>query len=288
MRAAIDIGSNTVRLLIGEVSGGRVKVAHQELYTTRLGAARVGEDLPAAGRAKTIDALRAFGAVMRQYGVTEPPIVAATSAVREAANGAAFRNEVKQKFGWELQILSGEAEAACSYAGAASVGQGEAAIIDVGGGSTELICRQADGSILGKSVKVGAVRLYLGEVSEAELPEKLGELLAVLPQDGKPRQFISVGGTITLLAALLAGIAVYDREAVSGRRVSAAELQTLREELLPLTPAERLQKYPLLAGREDIICAGMAIYLQLARLLPTTEFVASDAGLLDGLLLREK
>lgn len=288
MRAAIDIGSNTVRLLIGEVQAGRVQVKHQQLFTTRLGETAVGGKLSPRGRAKTIAALKEFAKVMQAEGVYEPPIVAATSAVREAADGADFQAEVRRELGWELTILSGEEEAACSYAGAASVGQGDAAIIDVGGGSTELICRQPGGEIRGQSVKVGAVRLYLGEVQEADLPKVLSGLLPVLPQDGKPRQFISVGGTITLLAALLAGITVYDREAVSGRVVTVAELQNLQAELLPLTPAERLQKYPMLTGREDVICAGIAIYLQLAALLQTTEFVASDAGLLDGLLLQNQ
>ncbi len=288
MRAAIDIGSNTVRLLIGEVRGGRVQVRRQQLCTTRLGETAVGGKLSPRGRAKTIAALKEFAAVMQAEGVPEPPIVAATSAVREAADGADFRAEVRRELGWELRILSGEEEAACSYAGAASVGQGDAAIIDVGGGSTELICRQPGGEIRGKSVKVGAVRLYLGEVKEGDLPGVLAGLLPVLPQDGKTRQFISVGGTITLLAALLAGITVYEREAVSGRVVTVTELQNLQRELLPLSPAERLQKYSMLTGREDVICAGIAIYLQLAALLKTAEFVASDAGLLDGLLLQNQ
>ena len=288
MRAAIDIGSNTVRLLIGEVHGGRVQVKHQQLFTTRLGETAVGGRLSLRGRSKTIAALKEFAAVMQSEGVREAPIVAATSAVREAADGADFQAEVQRELGWDLRILSGEEEAACSYAGAASVGQGDAAIIDVGGGSTELICRQPDGTIRGRSVKVGAVRLYLGEVQEADLPVILSGLLPVLPRNGKARQFISVGGTITLLAALLAGITVYSREAVSGRVVTLAELQNLQAELLPLLPAERLQKYPMLSGREDVICAGITIYLQLAALLQTTEFVASDAGLLDRLLLQNQ
>lgn len=288
MRAAIDIGSNTVRLLIGEVQAGRVQVKKQQLFTTRLGETAVGGKLSSRGRAKTIAALQEFARVMRDEGVTEPPVVAATSAVREASDGADFQAEVRRELGWDLTILSGEQEAACSYAGAASVGQGDAAIIDVGGGSTELICRQPDGTIRGKSVKVGAVRLYLGEVREEDLPGVLAGLLPVLPADGRPRQFISVGGTITLLAALLAGITEYDREAVSGRVVTVAELENLQAELLPLSPAARLQKYPLLTGREDVICAGIRIYLQLAALFKTGAFVASDAGLLDGLLLQNQ
>lgn len=296
LQAAIDIGSNTVRLLLGEVVDGQVAVHSQALLTTRLGNTRVGERLSGEGREKTIAALQTFKRQIEAAGVSVPPRVAATSAVREAADGADFQQEVWQKLGWRLEILSGEEEADCSYAGAASVlaglagGWGEPVIIDVGGGSTELICRRADGQVVGQSVKVGAVRLFNGEVPPAELSDRLAALLAVLPGGAsKPGayRFVSVGGTITLVAALLAGISEYRREAVSGRIVSREELAGLCAELQPLSPAQRLQKYPMLQGREDIIIAGLTIYLTLADLLAATEFIASDAGLLDGLLLRE-
>ena len=294
MQAAIDIGSNTVRLLIGEVVAGSVNVHSQALLTTRLGNTRVGDRLSSEGRAKTIEALRQFKQQIAAAGVKQPPVVAATSAVREASDGADFQQEIWQQLGWRLQILSGDVEAACSYTGAASVlnqltgaADGQPVIIDVGGGSTELISQQPDGTIFGKSVKVGAVRLFNGEVAQEDLRPMLAELLTVLPVVDRPYRFVSVGGTITLVAALLAGIEVYDRSAVSGRRVSRAEIERLCADLQPLTPAERLQKYPLLQGREDIILAGLNIYLTLADLLGAAEFIASDAGLLDGLLLRD-
>ncbi len=294
MQAAIDIGSNTVRLLIGEVVAGSVNVHSQALLTTRLGNTRVGDRLSSEGRAKTIEALRQFKQQIAAAGVKQPPVVAATSAVREASDGADFQQEIWQQLGWRLQILSGDVEAACSYTGAASVlrqltgaADGQPVIIDVGGGSTELISQQPDGTIFGKSVKVGAVRLFNGEVAQENLRPMLAELLTVLPVVDRPYRFVSVGGTITLVAALLAGIEVYDRSAVSGRRVSRAEIERLCADLQPLTPAERLQKYPLLQGREDIILAGLNIYLTLADLLGAAEFIASDAGLLDGLLLRD-
>lgn len=294
MQAAIDIGSNTVRLLIGEVVAGSVNVHSQALLTTRLGNTRVGDRLSSEGRAKTIEALRQFKQQIAAAGVKQPPVVAATSAVREASDGADFQQEIWQQLGWRLQILSGDVEAACSYTGAASVlnqltgaADGQPVIIDVGGGSTELISQQPDGTIFGKSVNVGAVRLFNGEVAQENLRPMLAELLTVLPVVDRPYRFVSVGGTITLVAALLAGIEVYDRSAVSGRRVSRAEIERLCADLQPLTPAERLQKYPLLQGREDIILAGLNIYLTLADLLGAAEFIASDAGLLDGLLLRD-
>lgn len=286
MKAAIDIGSNTVRLLIGEVEDGRVRALHQQLFTTRLGDTTVGGKLSPVGREKTIAALRSFAAVLAEWGVESAPIVAATSAVREAADGADFAREVQDKLGWQLRILAGEQEAACSYAGAASCGSAGAVVIDVGGGSTEVICREADGQIRGKSVKVGAVRLFSGEVAMADLRDTLRPLLDVLPKDGE-REFVSVGGTITMLAAMLLNLQEYSREAVSGYRVSVAQLQQLLAELAPLTPEQRLAAYPQLAGREDIIISGLQIYLELAELFAAQEFVASDAGLLDGLLLSE-
>ena len=210
MQAAIDIGSNTVRLLIGEAAAGRVQVHSQALLTTRLGNTRVGEKLSVEGRQKTIAALQQFAEQLRQAGVSRPPVVAATSAVREASDGADFQQEVRQKLGWQLQILSGVEEAACSFAGAASVlpqgaNTAQVAVLDVGGGSTELICRRPNGQVAGRSVRVGAVRLFNDEVRPEELPQRLAELL---PPDGLAglgpvNRFISVGGTITLVAALL-------------------------------------------------------------------------------------
>lgn len=288
MRAAIDIGSNTVRLLIGEVKDGQVRALHQQLFTTRLGDTTVGGRLSPVGRKKTIAALEAFKAVLAEWGVAKPPIVAATSAVREAADGADFAREVAENLGWQLKILAGEQEAACSYAGAAACGRAGAVVIDVGGGSTEVICRGADGHVFGKSVKVGAVRVFNGEVPEANLRTTLQPLCAVLPDDAdEQREFVSVGGTITMLAAMLLGLTQYSREAVSGYRVSVDQLRGLLAELLPLSPAARLARYPMMAGREDIITCGLKIYLELADLLGVREFVASDAGLLDGLLLGE-
>lgn len=283
MRAAIDIGSNTVRLMIGEVVDGRVQVAHQELRTTRLGDTKVGGCLSEQGKAKTIAAMQEFAEVMAGWQVAEPPIVAATSAVREAADGADFAREILASTGWQLRILSGEQEAACSYTGAASLGQADAVVIDVGGGSTEVICRNDEGKIVGKSVRVGAVRLFSGEVAQADLRATLCPLAEVLPKG--VHEFVSVGGTITMLAAMVLGLQEYDREAVSGYRMSVAMLAELLAELSPLSPAERLARYPMMAGREDIIICGLQIYLELADLLGASEFVANDAGLLDGLLL---
>lgn len=287
MRAAIDIGSNTVRLLIGEVKDGCVLAAHQQLYTTRLGNTTVGGSLSPVGREKTLAALKNFATVLEEWQVSEKPIVAATSAVREAADGADFAREVKQQLGWDLHILSGEQEAAFSYAGAASVGQAGAVVIDVGGGSTEVICLGEDGEVFGKSVKVGAVRLFSGEVAMADLEQCLLPLADVLPKAklGDKRTFVSVGGTITMLAAMLLDLQEYSREAVSGYCMGVAKLQELLAELMPMTPAERLQRYPQLAGREDIIISGLQIYLELSKILGADEFIASDAGLLDGLLL---
>lgn len=283
MRAGIDIGSNSVRLLIGEVEDGRVNAHYQDLRITRLGDTKVGGRLSEQGKAKTLAAMREFAEAMERFGVVEQPIVAATSAVREAADGADFAREVKESMGWDLRILSGEQEAACSYAGAASVGQENSVVIDVGGGSTEIICRAADGEVIGKSVRVGAVRLFSGEVAQEDLRATLLPLLAVVPK-GR-HDFVSVGGTITMLAAMKLGLTEYSREAVSGYRMTVDMLADLLAELAPLSAAERLVRYPMMSGREDIIIAGLQIYLELADLLAAEEFIASDAGLLDGLLL---
>lgn len=287
MKCVVDIGSNSVRMLIGFVENGAVQVVEQSLFTTRLGKTAVGGCLSVEGRQKTIDALLEFKKLCQKHSVTEDVLVTATSAVREASDGADFAKEIWDKLGWKLVILSGEQEAYYSYLGASSVVKGDAAVIDVGGGSTEMIYQGVDG-LKGVSVKVGAVRLQVGEVTQEQLPEILQPLLEVLPTDLAEReklQFVSVGGTITTLDVLKLKLPRYERELVSGTVLNKADLGIIKAELEVLTLAERVAAYPLLAGREDIILDGILIYETLMDLANIEEIIVSDSGILDGLLL---
>ena len=290
MKAAIDIGSNSVRMLLGEVEqqGERaiVSVYRQYLRTTRLGQTPQGACLDMAAKERTLTALQEFQAILRQVGVHSLPLVAATSAVREAADGAVFAKEIKNRLGWDLQILSGEEEARLSFLGAASVATADVAVIDVGGGSTELIC-QTPAGLKGQSVPVGAVRLQQGEIKPTDLPDLLSPLRQILPAKQQLPDLVGVGGTITTVAAIKQNVTEYCRQLIMGTVVSKADLQQLQQELQPKTVAERLALYPILKDRADIILSGIEIYLALFMILQKEQIIVSDAGLLDGLLLSE-
>ncbi|MGI5824617.1 MAG: hypothetical protein ACOX7J_03510 [Bacillota bacterium] len=285
IKAAVDIGSNSVRLLIGQVENGRVLALSQHLRTTRLGKTVKGGRLNAEAVARTLAALADFKKIVDKFGVRDNPVVAATSAVREAADKDDFARLILENFGWDLEILSGESEAEMSYLGATSVVEEAAAVIDVGGGSTELIFAE-DGKITGKSAPVGAVRLHLGEAKREDLPMILEPLKKLFDRKKGSKTLVGVGGTITSLAAMKHKLREYSRQSINGTVITKEELASYYNELRQLEAAEILKKYPLLKNREDIICDGIAIYLVLADLLAFREIIVSDAGILDGLLLR--
>lgn len=284
IKAAIDIGSNSVRMLVGEIKNGSIKVIGQYLRTTRLGKTAQGGSLNDEAVRRTLRVLAEFKTILKKYDIEKKPLVAATSAVREAADREQFKRMILDSLGWELQILSGAEEAAYSYRGAVSVVDAPAVVVDVGGGSTELIC-QSGGKIFAKSVPAGAVRLYNGEIEPNDLPQLLNPLKAIGQAAPQNAVLVGVGGTITSLAAIKSGLRVYCRSQINGVKFTRAEIAAYYNELKALTAAEILAKYPLLAEREDIICSGIKIYLELFELLGFGEIVVSDAGILDGLLL---
>lgn len=286
MKAAIDIGSNSIRMLVGDAADGRVRMTAQYLRTTRLGKTAKGGSLNPEAVERTLAALAEFHEILQSCGLEKKPVVAATSAVREAADREDFKKKIADRLGWDLQILTGEEEARYSYKGAAAAaGTKPAAVIDVGGGSTELIFSDADGAICGRSVAVGAVRLHSGEVKRADLPQVLAPLQELYEQSGAAMTFVGVGGTITSLAAMKKRLTAYSRAEINGVVLTKAELTAYYNELTALNGEEILQRYPLLQNREDIITDGIAVYLALAELLGFDEIIVSDAGILDGLLL---
>lgn len=283
-KVAIDIGSNSVRMLIGEVKEGKVYVLEQHLRTTRLGKTAKGGYLNKQAVGRTLDALTEFKAVLEKYNLQFNPITVATSAVREAADKEYFRRLIKTTLGWNLQILSGEDEARFSYIGAAAVIKENAAVVDVGGGSTELIYSE-NGKIYGQSVPVGAVRLRNGEVDKNELFRILQPLKNLYAKSEEPLVLVGVGGTVTSVAAMKNNLTKYTREAVNGTVITEGDLQSFYTEISAMSDYEVLKKYPLLKNREDIICDGILIYMAIFQLLGCKKIISADSGILDGLLL---
>ena len=290
MRAAIDIGSNTVHLLVGVVQEGKVNVSLQVVRTTRLGEGCKDRVLLDVSMERTVNALADFQEILLDHGVTELPKIVATSAIREAKNAGVLLERIRAKTGWQVKTISGEEEAALSFAGAASLlpMQGEPMmVVDIGGGSTEFICSGRTGQVFAESIPLGIVRVAQEQLSIAEIATRIASIRAKIAEGlgGLPKKIIAVGGTATDVSAALLGIRQYAREKVHGFSLTEKALTDLKKELTPLTGGERWERYPILGERSEIIIGGLDILLQILAAFQCEAFTVSDAGILDGLLL---
>ena len=283
MLAGIDIGSNSVRMLLGNIEDSRVRVADDYMAITRLGQTSPGEPLNKVAVSQTLEALQSFKGVIAARHIEEDPFVVATSAVRESADKNEFVKLIKDKFGWDVRVLSDVEEAEYAYRGATSAVKGDCIVIDAGGGSTELIWRDHKGSLKSHSVKVGSVRLLKHTMDDEELEAALRPLLKGLPEGNKT--LVGVGGTVTSLAAVLNGLTTYSRGPVEGYVLRLEPLDRIYCALCNATVQERLTSWPVLKERTDTIVPGTRIYLTLLRMLKADSLIVSNSGLLDGVLL---
>ena len=289
--AAVDLGTNSTRLLVADVEDGRVDELVRRLRITRL-----GEGVDARRRllplpiARVRNCLADYRRELESLGA-EATLAVATSAVRDAENGEAFLGEIEWSYGFTTRLLSGEEEARLTFAG---VGAGRALepgtlVIDVGGGSTELVL---DGSPLA-SVDAGCVRqteLFLA--SDPPSPDELErcaravrELLAAVP-DGEPaRRAIGVAGTVTTLAALDLGLAEYDPERVHGHVVTRSGLERQLARLAALPLAERREVPALEPERAPVIVAGLVVLREALDRFGLAALEASERDLLHGAAL---
>lgn len=300
MRAVLDVGTNSVRLLLAKVSPGMLKPLRRETKVTRLGqgvdaAGRLNE----AGIARTLDALADLAALIPR-GV--PTSILATSAVRDAQNGQDFARLVQERIGFPLEVLSGAQEAQLSFAGAVfslqEVALGDpVSVVDIGGGSTEIYTGSPSGGLLGGgSAQVGAVRMLerfitthpLIASEQLVMEQEIEELIKPLVQENlrfEPRDLIAVGGTATSLAAMMQNLAEYDDDKVSGTAFSLAQLKDIYGQLGRLSLKERSQIPSLQAGREDVIVCGAAVLVKVTELMGVARFYTSVGDLLYGKLV---
>ena len=283
MRAGIDIGSNSVRMLIGTIEEDRVRVADDYMAITRLGQTSPGEPLNKVAVNQTLEALKSFKGVIAARRIEKEPVLVATSAVRESLDRDDFIAQVQEVMGWSVRVLSAVEEAEYAYRGATSAVAGDCIVIDAGGGSTELIWRGEKGALQTRSVKVGSVRLLKRSLDDEELEAALNPLLKGLPE-GK-HTLVGVGGTITSLAAVLNGLSTYNREPVEGYVMQIEPLERIYKALCHATVQERLLSWPVLKERTDTIVPGTRIYLSLLKMLKAEKIIVSNSGLLDGVLL---
>jgi len=297
-KAAIDLGTNTVRLLIGTETDGKIARRHICRRVTRLGGGfsrDTGISSEAAQR--TVAALKEFSAIIKEYKVTELRAVA-TSAVRDAANRDEFCQEVLSASGIGLEVISGEEEARLTLSGVISgldVMTENLLVFDVGGGSTEYTVAVAGKIIFTRSLPLGVVRLTEGKGSAAAISEKIERelflLLSEMSAAGvtalfKEATLIATAGTATTLAAIDLGLADYDYSKVNNHVISSIRIREIYDKLSPLSPPERLRQIiGLEEGREDLILAGALLTMKSMEIFGINSLKVSDFGLLEGILL---
>jgi len=297
-RAAIDLGTNTARLLIGSVDGGKIERHHVIRRITRLGGGfskDKGISREAADR--TVAAMKDFAATLAEFKVTALRAVA-TSAVRDAVNREAFCREVRTASGIDLEVISGETEGRLTLLGVGSgldVVPDTMLVFDVGGGSTEYTISKGDEILFSRSLPLGVVRLTEGKGTVAAMEEKIERELSALRTEMQSLGFLDctqnatllgTAGTATTLAAIDIGLADYDYTKVNNYILSKEAIGGILRRLLPLAPSERLRKITgLEPGREDLIIAGTLLTLKTIELFGFSAMKVSDFGLLEGVML---
>lgn len=287
--AAVDIGTNSVRLLIVKPSNRLLNTELRTLRMCRLGEGMTsGEGLQSQAVARTVRALQEFIALLETYGVHQVRTVA-TSAVREAPNAAFFVDQVRSQTGLEVDVISGKEEAYLSYLGAcrALPEMRRSVVIDIGGGSTEFAFPSGEKSsetLVSHSISLGAVRLTEQPLLLSEILTELKPALEPL-QAVKPASLIGVGGTITTLASVDQALPVYDPERVHGYRLSRAAVERILFFLAAQTNDKRKQVAGLQPERADIIVAGTTILWTILGYLESEQIIVSEADILDGIIL---
>jgi exopolyphosphatase / guanosine-5'-triphosphate,3'-diphosphate pyrophosphatase len=274
--AAVDLGTNTTRLLVADVADGSVEELHRETRITRL-----GEGVEARGRllplpiARVRNALSDYRRTAESLGADRILLVA-TSAVRDAENGEAFLGEIEWSYGFTTELLSGEAEARLTQRGVGELGP-ETLLVDLGGGSTELVLGDFH-----TSLPLGSVRFAerYGDDPAASI-----EAARPLVPGLEPRDAVGVAATITSLAALDLGLEEYDRERVHGHLLTRTGARAQLERLTSLTLEQRRRVPALEPERAPVIVAGAAILVAILDAYGLDAIRVSERDLLDGAAL---
>jgi exopolyphosphatase/guanosine-5'-triphosphate,3'-diphosphate pyrophosphatase len=273
--AAVDLGTNSTRLLVADTNGDLEEVVRR-LVITRLGE---GVDerrrlLPVA-IARVRNVLSDFRRELEALGA-ERTLCIATSAVRDAENGEAFLGEIEWSYGFTTRLLTGDEEAELTLRGIGAVDPGTL-VVDIGGGSTEI---QVAGADVRTSLDVGCVRLTerFGEDVEAIR----AQVRALLPE-ARVTNAVGVAGTVTTIAALDLGLAEYDPERIHGHVISRAAADEQAARLASLTVEERAQIVE--PGRAPVILAGAAILTEILSFYELEGIEASERDILHGAAL---
>jgi exopolyphosphatase/guanosine-5'-triphosphate,3'-diphosphate pyrophosphatase len=287
--AVVDLGTNSTRLLVADVESGAVTELDRRLEITRLGeGVDARRQLLPQAIAKVRNVLGDYRRRAEELDV-ECTLAIATSAVRDAENGEAFLGEIEWSYGFETRLLSGHEEALLTFRGVASgreVGEGTL-VIDVGGGSTELILGGPSGISFHESYDLGCVRLterFPGDPRAAG--EYVREVLATgVPAEVEPRHAIGVAGTITQLATLDLGLEREEPDLVHGHRLAAEAVESLLERLAALSVDEIRKLRGMHPERAPVIVAGTVVVLETLRRFDLAELEISERDIMHGAAL---
>lgn len=294
--AAVDCGTNSLRLLVADVDGATKTDVHREMRVVRLGEGvdRTGE-LAADALERTRLALRDYAVTCADLSVERTRMVA-TSATRDASNRDAFVTVVRQSLGVEPEVVSGDEEAALSFDGATRAldpVEGPFLVVDIGGGSTELVVG-TDAVEAGRSVDVGCVRLTERhllsdpptaqevEAARADVLAALAAVRATVPVETASTS-VFLAGSATTVAAHALGLASYDATRTHLARLDAAAALAACAELLAMPRAARAALPYMHPGRVDVIGAGALVMATVVAELDLKELVVSESDILDGI-----
>lgn len=295
--AAIDCGTNSIRLLIADIEGNSFREVNRRMEIVRLGQGvdESGQFHPDA-IARTLAAVDLYAAEIARRGV-EKIRFCATSASRDATNRDLFLNGVNERLGIFPEVISGQEEAALSFQGATRelpADQGPFLVVDIGGGSTEFVFGQTSVES-SKSVNIGCVRMSerhfqsdpptADEILAAtgDITAAIGEAAKVVPITSA-ETLIAVAGTATTVAAAALGLKEYDRYAIHLARISAEQVHATAQAFLAMTHDERASLGYMHPGRVDVITAGSLVLSQIMIATGASEFVASESDILDGMV----
>ena len=300
--AAIDCGTNSIRLLVADVDPERGTLTDVD---RRMEIVRLGQGVDTSGRLapealdRTMHALSGYVAVITRLGASDVRMVA-TSATRDAANAAEFVRRVTAVLGAAPEVLSGDEEARLSFTGATAELDGVPSaeppylIVDIGGGSTEFVLGAAGTVSAAASVDIGCVRMTERHLrSDPPSPEQIaaatadidaavGRAAAMVDGD-QARALVGLAGSVTTVAGIAMDLPAYDPARLHHARVAAAEVHAVATRLLSLTRAERARIAVMHPGRVDVIGAGALILDRIMSLLGLAEVLVSEHDILDGI-----
>ena len=295
--AVIDIGTNSTRLLVADVAGGRVSPVDRRSTVTRLGR---GVDLSGRLSAEAIEdvceAIGGYVGILQELGADTVDAIA-TSAVRDADNGSAFIAELRERFALSARVLDGEEEARATYLGATSesLPTEPTLVVDIGGGSTELVVGTGREITFHDSLQAGVVRhterCFGGDPPSASDMEALATDVRGLIEESvgagvEASQGIAVAGTPTSLAAVEMELEPYDPTRVHGHVLALPSIQRMLSRLASVPLAERVEIPGLHPDRAPTIVAGVVVLVEAMRAFDLTEITVSEHDILYGTAIR--